>query len=122
MEEWRPVQEFEGVYEISSLGRVRRVVSCMGGTAGTILRPWISGAGYLYVGLRLPGRRKRVGVHRLVAVAFLGQPTPERPEVNHLDGDKTNNAVGNLEWVSHGENHKHAYRTGLSGLIAWNTR
>ena len=118
---WRPVVGFDDIYEVSDAGEVRRVVSVMGAAAGEVLSPWLAGAGYQMVGLRRPGsRRVRAYVHRLVAVAFLGAPPRGKPEVNHIDGNKLNNAASNLEWVSHSENHRHAYRLGLSGLARRN--
>lgn len=116
---WAPVAGYRGVYEVSDAGAVRRVRAGRG-TRAKELVPYSAGAGYLQVGLRTPGSRKKFYVHRLVASAFLGGSPPGKPEVNHKDGDKTNNSVDNLEWVSHSENHKHAYLTGLSGLITRN--
>lgn len=70
--------------------------------------------GYLCVGIgaKHSGGEKTVKVHRLVAKAFIPNPAG-LPEVNHIDGNKTNNRVENLEWVTHSENEKHAYRIGI---------
>ena len=77
-----------------------------------VLKPQVRGKGYLYVGLLKDGKQVRVSVHRLVAETFI--PNPEnKPEVNHIDGDKTNNCVSNLEWVTTSENAIHAFETGL---------
>jgi len=68
-----------------------------------------NGAGYLSVGVSL----KRRYVHRLVATAFLKPPTPEHTQVNHIDGNKSNNHVSNLEWVTPSSNIRHAHKAGL---------
>lgn len=79
-----------------------------------ILKPFIRG-NYLSVDLRKNGKRKTFQVHRLVAIMFI--PNPEnKSEVNHIDGNKLNNSVTNLEWNTTSENIKHAYQTGLSKL------
>ena len=77
------------------------------------LRPRIVGAGYLGIQCKIAGERLDRYVHRLVAEAFLGRH-PDKREVNHIDGDKTNNNLANLEWVTHSENHRHAARHGMS--------
>ena len=100
-ETWRPALDFEGVYEVSSEGRVRRI-----GRAP--LKPQRDKRGYLVVDLVADGRRKNAKIHRLVATAFL-PPKPGCGEVNHLDGDKANNAVSNLEWTDRSGNLKHAF-------------
>ena len=71
-----------------------------------------NGKGYRYITLMSDKKRKNHYIHRLVAKAFIDNPL-EKHEVNHIDGDKTNNHVYNLEWVTHIENEHHAYRIGL---------
>lgn len=100
---WLSIQEYSN-YEISSQGRVRRRLT------GQILIPWKAN-GYLYVGLRNERGRKNKSIHRLVAEAFLGVH-PEL-EVNHIDGDKENNSVENLEWCTSSYNIRHAMALGL---------
>lgn len=110
-EEWRPVVGFEGRYEVSDIGRVRSLLS-----GGTILRPRANHLrfGYLQINLRHGGSRRVVTrtVHRIVLEAFVG-PKPVGKQCNHIDGDKSNNRLSNLEWVTCGENHIHAARMGL---------
>ena len=98
-EEWAPVRDAPG-YEVSSHGRVRN-----GG--GLVMRQQTSN-GYH----RIQIDRRQMLVHRLVAEAYI--PNPEgNAEVNHIDGDKSNNRVSNLEWVTPSENVRKAYETGL---------
>jgi hypothetical protein len=115
LERWLPVVGNESEYEVSSLGRVRSLSRMRRGKAGSltpmrgrVLRTGTSGAGYLRVLIQ----RHSVYVHRLVATAFIPNPL-SRPEVNHQDGVKTNNASSNLAWVTHRENGQHASRAGL---------
>lgn len=92
-EQWRPVKGFEGLYEVSNLGRVKSLKY----GKEKILKPEKTKKGYLFVILYRNRKRKFFKVHRLVATAFL--PNPEGlPEVNHRDEDKTNNVVSNIEW------------------------
>lgn len=108
-EQWKPVVGYEGIYEVSSEGRVRSLVTRGRWAAGRILRSTPHPNGYRMVGLWKNGQREVVLVHRVVAFAFLGAPPPEH-EVNHHNGDKTDNRARNLEWVTKGENRRHAYR------------
>ena len=80
--------------------------------SGRILKSSISNIGYRQINLNKNNRKKRYYVHRLVAKAFL-KDDAERLEVNHIDGNKLNNNVSNLEYVTHSENIKHAIDTGL---------
>jgi len=102
-ERWMPVVDFEGVYEISDIGRVRRVKPGMGAVVGRILRISLDSDGYENVHLSSPGFRRTVTVHRLVALAFLG--VPDSPmEACHVDGRRTNNVLSNLRWGTHADN------------------
>lgn len=108
LEKWVPIKGFEQ-YKISTFGRV---VSSKNFLEPLILKPSIDN-GYPRVKLiGLNGRKRRETIHRLVAETFL--PNPEgKKQVNHKDGNKLNNCVNNLEWVTSSENLKHAHRTGL---------
>lgn len=115
MESWKPVVDYDGYYEVSDLGNVRsvrydhlgRLIHCK------VLKPSVQkSGGYLMVVLSSPSKRVNCTVHRLVAKAFLPNPNA-LPEVNHINGDKTNNSITNLEWCSGSDNLYHAYRTGL---------
>lgn len=113
MERWLPIPGW-GAYEVSDAGRVRRTSpSKHGGSRcepGRVLRPLNVSNGY--VGVRLyDGKRSRLcTIHRLVAEAFLG---PSPLTVNHRNGDKHDNRVENLEWLTSGANTRHAVATGL---------
>ena len=105
MEEWRSIPGYEGLYEVSNLGRVRSVERCdrfNRKIVSKILKPnYVSG--YLRVGMYKNKTFKYYLIHRLVAQAFL--PNPDNlPEVNHKDEDKSNNRVDNLEWCDRSYN------------------
>jgi len=101
-EEWRPVVGYEGTYEVSSLGRVKSLVR-PGRRQEMVLKPGVDGGGYLNVGPCRDGISRTTEVHQIVAAAFLG-PRPDGLETRHLDGDQTNNAIGNLAYSTHAEN------------------
>ena len=112
MEEiWKDVKGYEGLYQVSNLGRVKsfdtkdkldRI------RKGRILKGYKQGGGYLQVSLYKNGKHKKY-IHRLVAQAFI--PNPEhKPQVNHIDEIKTNNMVSNLEWSTSKENLNHGTR------------
>ena len=115
-EEWRDVAGFEGLYQVSNLGRLRSLDKVDRGKkkwAGKILKQRINARGYMRTCLCKNGEHINVRIHRLVAEAFI--PNPDgKEQVNHIDGDKTNNAIGNLEWATCSENHAHAWATGLA--------
>lgn len=108
---WKPVKDFEGYYEVSNLGRVKRLkgYQCLG---ERILKPSLS-IGYSVVNLQRPGKRKVTKVHSLVMRAFVSQ-RPRKQEVNHKDGNKSNNHLANLEYVTRSQNQKHAFENGLN--------
>jgi hypothetical protein len=117
IEQFRRLAEFPK-FAVSTLGRVMRVKSSGSkGNAGMILkaRPNTTN-GYLQVLLtNVAGSKQQIAVHRLVAIAFI--PNPDlKPQVNHLDGNKTNNRVGNLEWATPSENSVHGLLLGLKKL------
>lgn len=119
VESWKQVVGFEGLYEVSDCGLVRRALdaptawrSCISTWPGKILSPCLNTSGYPSVCLRNGKKQAKLEVHRLVAAAFLG-PKPPSTEINHKDGDKTNNRVSNLEYVTHYENMIHAQEMNL---------
>ena len=113
MEElWKPISGLEDNYEVSNLGRVRRIKSGCGTQAGRILHFLNHSNGYVIAPMSLNSKKYRRYVHRLVAEAFIPNPD-NKPEVNHIDGNKRNNCVDNLEWVTRSENNTHMFRSGL---------
>jgi hypothetical protein len=108
---WKPIDGTNGVYEVSNTGKVRSL-NYLGHRVVRELALCFDPKGYLRVALYFGEKRKTQKVHRLVAQAFI--PNPDgKPEVNHKDGDKTNNHAGNLEWSTPRENVIHAYKSGL---------
>lgn len=111
-EQWRAVVGWEGWYEVSNLGRIRRARKTNNTYVGRIRWPTLYRGGYAKVNLSRDGKREARRIHRLVAEAFLG-PCPAGHEVNHKNGDKDDNRAVNLQWASHSDNQRHAFATGL---------
>lgn len=109
-EEWKDVVGYEGLYKVSNLGRIRSFV--LGGKNGCIISQSKTRQGYKRLALSKNGILTRFLVHRLVANAFIPNPQ-NKPTVNHINGDKGDNRVCNLEWATQSENNRHAYKTGL---------
>jgi hypothetical protein len=111
---WRTVPGYEGKYEASSLGQVRslsRMLPCLHTTAlrkGRVLKPYPNPR-WKYLTVALGGETGPMTVHRIVASTFL-TPAEGREHVNHKDGDRQNNRLENLEWISRSENMRHASR------------
>jgi hypothetical protein len=119
-EVWLDIPDYEGLYQASSFGRIRsidRKILCKDGRSklikGTTLTPTKTKHGYLALALCCNGVPQTHTVHKLVSRAFLGF-RPEQMQVNHLDGNKSNNAASNLEYCTPSENTRHAFRTGLN--------
>lgn len=117
-EEWRDIAGLDGVFQVSNLGRVKRIggprryehwisrAELYRQVPERFMRPQTINSGYMSVHLLVGQKRYSKLVHRLVAEAFL--PGEQGETVNHIDGDKLNNHVSNLEWASYTENHLHA--------------
>jgi hypothetical protein len=102
-EEWRDVVGYEGIYQVSSLGRIKRIL-VSSGTPGGLLTPKYQN-GYPCVHLCGNGNgRGLYYVHRLVARAFLGEAPRGKPEVNHIDGNRADSSLHNLEWCDRSYN------------------
>ncbi len=112
-ERWQPIPGYAGLYEISDQGRVRRCGGGRGASRGRVLTSKRATNGYRHVDLSRGDMKVRFGIHRLVAMAFIGPAPDANAVVNHLDGNKARNVPDNLEWCAAGENNRHAYRTGL---------
>ena len=116
---WKDIVGYVGLYQVSNCGRVKsldRVIFRKNGYIQTIkeriLKPYISKNGYKVVALSINGKHKTMYVHRLVAESFIIS-TIYNLDVNHKDGNKLNNHVDNLEWLSRSNNMKHAHNIGL---------
>lgn len=107
-EEWKPVFGYEGIYEISNYGRVKRACSGKGTYTGKIIKSYVIDPGYSRVGLTKNAKTKSKYVHQLVMLSFVGE-CPEGLEVNHRDGDRANPRLNNLEYISRSENLLHRY-------------
>lgn len=124
--EFRQIEEYQGYYEISHIGIIKgieRTIALKNEKnrliPSRILSTRVNNCGYLSVRLTKDGITKTHFVHRLLAKAFI--PNPDNlPQVNHISGDKLDNNIENLEWVSVSENVTHAYKNGLNNNIGGN--
>lgn len=111
---WKEIKGYEGIYEVSDTGLIRNLRKDPKSRTypGKILKPGKTTKGYLFVNLSVNGKVKNRMVHRLVAETFISNLKRLR-EINHIDGNKNNNHVENLQWCTRKENLKHAVDTGL---------
>jgi len=129
---WKDIKGYQGLYQVSNKGRIKslaRYITVNHVNNGNytyfqnekILTP--KGQRYLKVALRKDGKKHWHSMHRLIAIHFIPNPQ-NKPEVNHINGNKQDNAISNLEWNTSSENKEHAYRIGLmkSNLINWNKK
>lgn len=119
MEQWKDVAGFEGYYQISNAGKIRSLDRQEAQTnghpmtyKGKMMNPCKDGKGYRFMYLARNGKRKMYKIHRLVALAFIPNPY-NYEQVNHIDGDKDNNSVNNLEWCTGAYNMQHSFHNGL---------
>ena len=101
-EVWKPIKDYEGLYEVSNLGRVK-TLNYRGTGKGKILKNIECSNGYLTIGLTKNGKRKLFTVHRLVAEAFIPN-TEGKPCIDHINTIKNDNRVENLRWLSVSDN------------------
>jgi len=117
---WKNIPEFEGLYQVSNFGNVKSLERITKNKQGTCLRKEkllslnISNRGYVNVKLYNTDKniKKTISVHRLVSICFLDNFNQYK-EINHIDGDKLNNNINNLEWCSRSHNVKETYRLNL---------
>ena len=117
---WKDIPDYEGSYQVSNMGRVRsvdRVVTFNDGSMrkykGKVLKPAITHRGYERVVLCIDNGLTNKTVHRLVLETFKPHVNMNDLEVNHMDGNKLNNHLTNLEWLTRRDNMLHAHNTGL---------
>lgn len=120
---WKPIEE-NPVYLVSNYGRVRTIdhpVWCKVNNSYSIRKGRFctptnnNSKRYWRVGVQINNRQKHLAIHRLVAKAFI--PNPDNlPQINHIDGDKSNNKVSNLEWCNNGYNQAHAWKNNLKDV------
>lgn len=116
---WKDIKGYEGLYQVSNLGNVKSLERYVNHFSGTrkvqekILKPVIDNTGYYVVSLWKNNKHSRAHIHRLVAESFIIN-NDNKPYINHIDGNKLNNNIGNLEWCTPKENNIHAYKIGLN--------
>ena len=113
---WKEITNFKN-YEVSNSGNIRSWIDSHGNRREFPLlkKQYKQKIGYLYVHLSKNGKAFNKLVHRLVAKEFI-ENIDNKPDINHINGIKTNNSVGNLEWVNQSENQNHAYKIGLQKI------
>jgi hypothetical protein len=120
-EVWKKIPGYEGLYDVSTLGRVRSL------KRGIIMKPGKHKTGYLQVNLRRGGKYATEKIHRLMAMAFLGlRGSKDERVVNHIDGNRSNNMIWNIEIVTRSENSSICFNSKRSGCtsgyigVCWN--
>ena len=115
MELWKPIKNYEGLYAVSNTGKIKRLRFINNKTNKSQITDKIlqlNNGGYLTVSLSKNGKQKSYLVHRIVADAFMENPKKLK-EINHIDGNKCNNNLENLEWCTREHNMREAFKNGL---------
>ncbi len=107
LEVWKDIKNFENLYQISNLGRVKSLIK-KGRKSERILKNFLDRCGYLNNILVKDKIKTKYKNHRLIAIAFIPN-CKNKPCINHKDGNKQNNNIDNLEWVTYSENERHSY-------------
>jgi len=122
LEVWKDIKDYEGIYQVSNFGNVKSLDREVAPNnrvpywrKGKICKQSKSNLGYMTVGFTVNNIKVNKYVHRLVAEAFITNMN-DYPQVNHIDCDKTNNRMYNLEWCTNSQNHIHASKNGLNKL------
>jgi len=115
MEILKEIKDYKGLYKISNLGVIKSEIT------NKILKNKLNSKGYFCVNLYKNKISKTHTIHRLLAVYFI-ENLNKYPCVNHIDGNKINNNLNNLEWCSYSENNKHAYDIGLKKMSEYNKK
>lgn len=102
---YKDIPNYKGLYQVSNFGNVKSIFN------EKLLKPYVRKTGYVHVLLSKDGKRKCYTIHKLVMLAFVGESNGL--DVNHIDGNKQNNKLDNLEYCTRKENSKHAWKTGL---------
>jgi hypothetical protein len=124
MEIWKDIKGYEGLYQVSNFGNVKRILfinNICSKQKEKLLKININKFGRCLVHLYKNNIRKAKQVHRLVATAFIDNPK-NLPQINHLDGNPQNNNITNLEWCTAKENMKHSYHSGLNKIREYNNQ
>ena len=125
METWKDIKGYEGIYQISNLGRVKRISNIhwcnLKYRDNYYLKPLDNGKGYLRIKLTVNNKSRRVMLHRLIAEVFIENPN-NYPFVNHIDGNKKNNNLNNLEWCTQSQNCLHSVKMGTWGALLNNRK
>jgi hypothetical protein len=120
MEIWKDVIGYEGIYQVSNLGRIKRISKnhlCNLRYQGEYyLKPLDNGKGYLRMKLSNNGSSKRVMLHRIIAEAFINNPENKKV-INHINGNKKDNRIENLEWCTQSYNCLHSVKMGTWGAL-----
>ncbi len=113
---WKPIAEYEGLYEVSNMGYVRRACDSQRCKKGDILTSGLISKGYLRIMLHKNGTHKRFPIHLFVLKTFIG-PCPKGKEASHLNDIKTDNRLENLQWMTHSENMRLSFKNGRTSSM-----